>query len=58
MNWSLAQYSRQRRTFIAERELHHPMVAASTLIFVVTWAVGWLWSAVLLQQGLRSVPLR
>ena len=34
------------------------MVAAPTLIFVVTWAVGWLSSAVLIQQGLRSVPLR
>lgn len=58
MSWDYREYLRQRQRFLADRGEHHPMVLATTLIFSATWLAGWLFSTVLLWQGLRSMPLR
>lgn len=58
MNWDLPEYRRQRRQYIAERGLRHPMLTATALIFTATWVVGWLCSAELLRHGITSMPAR
>lgn len=58
MSWDYREYLRQRRIFLADRGEQHPMVLATTLIFSATWLAGWFTSAMLLWNGMNSMPLR
>ena len=58
MRWDYREYLRQRQKFLANRGEYHPMVLATTLIFSATWLAGWLFSTLLLMQGMTSMPLR
>jgi hypothetical protein len=59
MSWDAREYFRKRAEFLSVRGRHHPMLAATTLIFVIVWLVGWGSSAALLRFGrMHSMPLR
>ncbi|HKX41843.1 MAG TPA: hypothetical protein VJO99_11845 [Burkholderiaceae bacterium] len=58
MNWDSREYQRQRQTFFAGVERRQSMLLITTLIFTVTWLVGWGCSALLLHVGWNSMPLR
>ena len=59
MSWDTREYLRQRSAFLADRQRHHPMLTATTLILTATWFAGWGCSALLLWiGGVVSMPVR
>jgi hypothetical protein len=58
MTWDRREHERQRRAFVNSRLHRHPMLSSATLIFAATWLFGWGSSALLLQAGVESMPLR
>ncbi len=58
MSWDHREHERQRRAFVNGRLHQHPMLTSTTLIFGATWLFGWGSSALLLQAGVASMPLR
>lgn len=57
-DWDGARYEREKRNFVESRLRLRSVYLHTALIFTITWLIGWLTSWLLLQFGVRSMPLR
>ena len=57
-SWDDARYAREKRQFVDVRLRHRSISAHLWSIFAATWAAGWGVSALLLQCGIKDMPLR
>jgi hypothetical protein len=58
MTWDWRKERNEKHRFVEERMTHRRPVFAVAFIFIVVWLCGWACSALLLAQGIGSIPER
>ena len=58
MNWDWRKERNEKHRFVEEWLQHRRPVLAVACIFTIVWLSGWATSALLLHQGMHSIPAR